>query len=144
MSWRIAELLVLVPPFGVLGRAQQQLEMNCLHCIAGRILKFMVKLLLIMCCSCCAASLMRTAAAKVNNIESYTKLSHEEMHHINTLHPTSSNFSFHPFQPSPHQFHHPRRPSIACASMLVPLLLPLFACLFDVRSPQRWEFLLHL
>ena len=94
MSPRLSDTLVMVPPFGVLGRAQQQLEMNCLHCIAGRILKFMVKLLLIMCCSCCAASLMRTAAAKVNNIESYMKITYEEVHYIDTLHYISSISNF--------------------------------------------------
>ena len=94
MSPRQANSLVMVPRDGASGRAQQQLEMNCLHCITGRILKFMVKLMLIMCCSCCAASLMRTAAAKVTNTDSYTKFSYEAVHHINILHSTSSNFDY--------------------------------------------------
>ena len=123
MSWRLAELFVMVPPFGVLGRAQQQLEMNCLHCIAGRILKFMVKLLLIMCCSCCAASLMRTAAEKVNNIESYMKITYEEVHYIDPLHYISSISNFHAhtssYKLSP--LHVARR----CA----------WTCLWQVRGP---------
>ena len=91
MSWRLAELFVMVPPVGALGRAQQQLEMNCLHCFTGRALKFMVKIILIMSCSSLTAFAVRTAAAQVNNINSYKKISHEAMHHINTLHYTSSN-----------------------------------------------------
>ena len=95
MSPRVSDLLIMVPLDGAHGRALEQLEMNYLHYFKGRALKFMVNVILIMSCTSFAACAVRIAAGQANNINSCTKIPHEAMHHINTLHPTSSNSHFH-------------------------------------------------